>query len=767
MQRFIFIGLLMWAMAAHAGVNVITNTAPGATSWPGNPVLSTVSNPASQATVVESFNGGGGNTNLGQTFTIGGSDLTLQTIDLYAGAGTGTGAGTNIVLHLFDLGSQTAPNPSPYTAGADLFNSGNGLSISYAPQATGILEFDFTGADQVTLHAGHMYAFELDGVLNSTPVFWSRGVSDTYAGGAAYRNRSWINLNNARDFAMAVYSSTLVSNPPVSGASAVNWNDVRQRIDGFGGGVVFLNPGSLDPVTDANMDTLYGTANASQLGLTLLRVRIDPMTNWSNALLDGQKAVVRGAQVLATPWTPPPGMKDNTNIVEGSLLPSQYANYASYLNGFAAYMATNGAPLAAVSLQNEPDVTVTYESADWTPAQFQTFCHNNASAITNAPVMMPESFFYDFSMSDPTLNDPVAAANVTYIGGHLYNPAVIQDYANAHNKGKRTWMTEFLVNDQTIGTAIDTAKQVHDCLTIGNMSAYIWWKCLGDANGLVNASGVPQKRGFVLAQFSRFVRPGQVRIGTTYDASAAVTAYKDPVSGSLAIVTINTNLNTDVNETFVLTNVTLTTVTPWITSGSLSLGVQPPVTVSNASFVYTLPAQSVVTFVGQVTSNSPPIIQPIPDQVRDPGVTLTVTNVATDPDAGEQLAFSLLQGPTGSTLNASNGVFSWRPPVSSANTTNSVKVRVSDNGTPVLSATNSFRVLVNPLAAASLSSIGLNAGQVSLGVTGPTGPDYSVLSSTNLLDWRAIFMTNSPQLPFMVFDNATNAAQFYRLQLGP
>lgn len=35
-------------------------------------------------------------------------------------------------------------------------------------------------------------------------------------------------------------------------SSVVDWNDARQQIDGFGGGVVFLNPASLDPVTAAN-----------------------------------------------------------------------------------------------------------------------------------------------------------------------------------------------------------------------------------------------------------------------------------------------------------------------------------------------------------------------------------------------------------------------------------------------------------------------------------------------------------------------------------
>ena len=37
--------------------------------------------------------------------------------------------------------------------------------------------------------------------------------SDTYGGGAAYRNRGWINGTNARDFALAVYG-VINTNPP-------------------------------------------------------------------------------------------------------------------------------------------------------------------------------------------------------------------------------------------------------------------------------------------------------------------------------------------------------------------------------------------------------------------------------------------------------------------------------------------------------------------------------------------------------------------------
>ncbi len=201
--------LFLIALPLRAGVTVVQYVSPGATNWPGSPVLDTMAN-FSTASVGESFNGAGGNTNLSQTFTVATADFALHTIDIFAGIGSGTGSGTNIVLNLYDLGTQTAPNPSNYAAaisGGNLWGSGAGLSVGYVRQNVGVLEFDFTGVDQVTLTNGHTYAFELTGVSNTIPVYWYRAASDTYSGGAAYRNEAWINGTNARDFAMAVYAT--------------------------------------------------------------------------------------------------------------------------------------------------------------------------------------------------------------------------------------------------------------------------------------------------------------------------------------------------------------------------------------------------------------------------------------------------------------------------------------------------------------------------------------------------------------------------------
>ena len=89
----------------------------------------------------------------------------------------------------------------------------------------------------------------------------------------------------------------------------------------------------------------------------------------------------------------------------------------------------------------------------------------------------------------------------------------------------------------------------------------------------------------------------------TTAGSAFISAFNDTNSGLFAIVAVNTNGSTAISQTFNLNNFPIvTSVTPWITSATLSLSNQSPVAVSGSSFSYTLPALSVVTFVGQAVS---------------------------------------------------------------------------------------------------------------------------------------------------------------------
>ena len=167
--------------------------------------------------------------------------------------------------------------------------------------------------------------------------------------------------------------------------------------------------------------------------------------------------------------------------------------------------------------------------------------------------------------------------------------------------------------------------------------------------------------------------------------------------------------------------------------------------------------------------NTPPVLAAIGDQTVNVGQTVAFTASATDTDQPPQtLTYALLSGATNATLDTNSGAFSFRPLVTQADSTNGFTLQVSDNGTPSLSATQSFTVTVNPLTQPSFGNISAAGGQFSFNVSGQTGPDYAIEMSTNLVQWSNVFITNSPTLPFNWTDDATNSPQrFYRIKLGP
>jgi hypothetical protein len=169
------------------------------------------------------------------------------------------------------------------------------------------------------------------------------------------------------------------------------------------------------------------------------------------------------------------------------------------------------------------------------------------------------------------------------------------------------------------------------------------------------------------------------------------------------------------------------------------------------------------------SSNTPPVLAVISNQTVNVGQTVAFTASATDTDSPSQtLTFALLAGATNATLNTNSGAFSFRPLVTQANWTNGFTLKVSDNGTPSLSATQSFTVTVNPITQPGLGSISLAGGQISFNISGQSGPDYAIETSTNLTQWNNVFITNSPALPFTWTDTMTNSPQrFYRVKLGP
>jgi glucuronoarabinoxylan endo-1,4-beta-xylanase len=607
---------------------------------------------------------------------------------------------------------------------------------------------------------------------------------------------------------------TIVTNPPISGTSTVDWNNVHQRIDGFGASSAW-NPtwttAEEQLLFSTNNSVSYQSATYHGVGLSLLRSHIAPASSTAaNALPSTvetsvmQAAQSFGARVWCTPWTPNTGFKSVNDIYDsdtaafggtnggsylGSLGNITNVNYASQLANFVANMKTTyGVNLYAISLQNEPDADVTtYEACQWSGTQIHDFVTNLFSALAaqgvgSTKIIIPESESWssDTALYTPSLNDPAVAPDVSIVADHDYvgnNNVGDQTAPAALNvSGKALWETEVALlsgSDSSINNGVYYAQRIYQYMTQANANAYhYWWLVSGAAGneGLLDSSAAVTKRLFTFGQYSRFVRPNYNRINaTSSQVSCLVSAYKNSASPNFAIVVVNTNVATAVVQTFNLANFTTTTVTPWITSATTNLAPLAPVAVSNGTFTYPIPQMSVVTFVGAASTVAPPVFAAVPNQTVNAGVTLLVTNTATASDVPpNMLSFGPANAfPTGATVNSSSGIFSWRPMVSQANSTNAIAVQVTDSGSN-LSATNNFNVVVNAVTNPVISGVTLSPGQFNITVSGPQGPDYTLLTSSNLFNWQILYTTSSPVIPFTVSDtNVNQPAQFYQLQIGP
>ena len=97
-------------------------------------------------------------------------------------------------------------------------------------------------------------------------------------------------------------------------------------------------------------------------------------------------------------------------------------------------------------------------------------------------------------------------------------------------------------------------------------------------------------------------------------------------------------------------------------------------------------------------SNTPPALGPIPDQTVTEGQMLLIPVTASDADQPPQtLTFALDFGaPDGATINPMSGLFAWRPTADQTPGTNTIRVGVTDDGTPPLSHWRAFQVHVFP-----------------------------------------------------------------------
>jgi len=287
-----------------------------------------------------------------------------------------------------------------------------------------------------------------------------------------------------------------------------------------------------------------------------------------------------------------------------------YEEYAEYLNEFDTFMKDNGVELYAISIQNEPDYA--HDWTWWSPEEIVRFMKENAGSINNR-VIAPESFSYVKNMSDPILNDPEALANMDILGAHTYGTSY-ENFAyplfEEKGAGKELWMTEvYYPNSDTNSAdrwpeALGVAEHMYNAMVEGNFQAYVWWYIRRHYGPLKDDNTI-SKRGYSMAHYSKFVRPGYVRVEASKNPqeNLFISAYKG--DGKVVIIAINKG-DSAVSESITLHNGDAATVSSWMTDHARSLEAAAPISVINGTFTIDLPAQSVTTMVAELIEDSSP-----------------------------------------------------------------------------------------------------------------------------------------------------------------
>ena len=510
-----------------------------------------------------------------------------------------------------------------------------------------------------------------------------------------------------------------------------------------------------------------------------------------------------------------------------NFIPMAWNGSSGFQTTLSAYLASGHRPWRVFAL-NEPNLTT---QANMTPSN-SAVTFKQVKAICdpyNIPVICPHMAEGTAANQSITAYDPIQGSNVTYTTQEPFlkaffcycssntpaAPAGISDHSysgygdltywtglmHSDFPTQTVWVTEFNTSASSDAAALaNLIPSVDYCERTPWIEGYSWFmaRINGDPyNSLLSGSGILTAAGQAYVQMpvhdtnlfyripgrlqaERYVTMTSMNIAPTTDTNGLADMVAAAAGGS-----VDYNIQVDSPGSYVmnfrvaavtgqikvfnngvLLGTATATQTGWSTVSTtvlLATGMQTLHVVLSAKL-------QKLNWLEFAAPNHPPVLAAIPNQSILAGRTLLVTNSASDPDAPPQLlAYNLLSAPTGALIDTNSGLFTWRPNINQSPSTQAVAVVVSDNGTPVLSATQTFTVNVSQPAMPTLVTASITNGQFGFWINGDMGPDYSIQSSTNLTAWVPMFTTNSPALPYFWAD--TNSASypflFYRVLLGP
>lgn len=274
-------------------------------------------------------------------------------------------------------------------------------------------------------------------------------------------------------------------------------------------------------------------------------------------------AINPNIKFMGSPWSPPKWMKDNKDTRGGSLLREFYESYANYFVKYIEGMAAEGIAIDAVTVQNEPLHPGNNPSLLMLPEQQAEFVGKHLGPAFEKAGIKTKIIVYDHNADRPdypitVLNDPEARKYVDGSAFHLYGGEV-EAISQVHEAypDKNLYFTEqwvgapgnfagdfnWHVRELIIGATRNWCKTVLEWNLSSNPELQPHTErggcdqCLG-AVTIDSDDVVRNPAYYIIAQASKYVVPGSVRIDSNSLGDLPNVAFKTP-DGEVVLIAMN------------------------------------------------------------------------------------------------------------------------------------------------------------------------------------------------------------------------------------
>jgi glucosylceramidase len=308
-----------------------------------------------------------------------------------------------------------------------------------------------------------------------------------------------------------------------------------------------------------------------------------------------------GFKIIASPWTAPPWMKDNKSYVGGKLLPEYYDSWALFFSKYLEEYKKEGIDIWGVSVENEPlGNGNNWESMHYTPEEMVDFVKNHLGPKLEADGHDIKVLSYDQNRGEELeewakiiYKDEESSKYFDGFAIHWY-ASTVDWFPNSLNFTHAMAPDKYLINTEACIDAevphwkddawywskeatdwgwdwapeeqkanhpkyVPVYRYARDIIGCLNnwVDGWVDWNMVLDRQGgpnwfknwcLAPVIVDPEKDEVyftpmfqTLAHFSRFIRPGAVRIGfDNPDETLMITAAQNP-DGTIAVVVLNMN----------------------------------------------------------------------------------------------------------------------------------------------------------------------------------------------------------------------------------